>query len=112
MKAFHNAEVSAQDVEGCPGVSIQWVIGKNVQAPNFAMRIVSLEPGSATEHHGHGWEHEVYVIEGQGIVRDVQGRAEIGPGSCIYVEPDEIHNFANTGSSTMRFICVIPNPEG
>ncbi|MBN1401583.1 MAG: cupin domain-containing protein [Anaerolineae bacterium] len=113
MQAFHYTDVAAQDVEGCPGVTIRWVIGQNVNAPHFAMRIISLEPGAATEHHEHGWEHEVYVLEGEGIVRDESQReTSIGPGSCVYVPPDQVHHFANTGDTLMRFICVIPNPEG
>jgi quercetin dioxygenase-like cupin family protein len=111
MQAFHHTAVPAQDVPGCPGVTIQWVISGNVGAPNFAMRIITLQPGAATEYHEHGWEHEVYVLEGHGIVRDkAQAETAIGPGSCIYVRPDEVHNFHNSGDSIMRFICVIPNP--
>jgi len=52
------------------------------------------------------------VMEGEGAVRDADGEAAIGPGSCVYVEPDEEHQFINTGEGMLRFVCVIPYPPG
>lgn len=111
MKAFPYTDVPSQAVEGCPGVTIRWVIGQNVAAPNFCMRVIAVQPGASTEYHEHPWEHEVFVLEGEGIVRDANGETPIGPGSCVYVKPGEIHCFTNNGSTTLRFICVIPNPS-
>jgi quercetin dioxygenase-like cupin family protein len=111
MKVFHYTDVPAQPAEGLPGVTLRWAIAQNVGAPNFAMRVIDVQPGAATEHHTHAWEHEVFVLEGQGSVRGVQGETNIGPGSCIYVAPDEVHQFINTGAGVLRFICVIPNPR-
>jgi quercetin dioxygenase-like cupin family protein len=109
MKAFHYTEVPAQPA-AVPGVALRWVIGQNMGAPNFAMRVIEIQPGAATEHHAHAWEHEVFVVEGKGIACDKQRETPIAPGSCIYVEPNEIHHFANVGDTVMRIICVIPNP--
>jgi quercetin dioxygenase-like cupin family protein len=111
MRVYPYTDVAAHPVEGLPGVTMRWVIAQNVGAPNFAMRVVEVQPGAATEHHTHAWEHEVFVLEGLGSVRDAQGETAIGPGSCIYVAPDELHQFRNTGTSRLRFICVIPNPR-
>jgi quercetin dioxygenase-like cupin family protein len=111
MKAYHYTDVLAQSVEGLPGVAMRWVIAQNVSAPHFAMRVVEVQPGAATEHHNHAWEHEVFVLEGQGSVCDAQGETAIASGSCIYVAPDEMHQFRNTGTALLRFICVIPIPR-
>lgn len=110
MKAFHYTEVPSQPVEGSPGVTIRWAIGRNVGAPNFVSRVIDIGPGSATEHHSHPWEHEVFVVEGAGTVYSAEGESTIGPGSCVYVEPREIHHFSNTGDSVLRIVCVIPFP--
>lgn len=110
MKAYHYTEVPAEAVEGCPGVSIRWAIGENVGALHFILRVIDLQPGASTEHHQHPWEHEVFVLEGEGRVRHAGGELSIGPGSCVYVEPDERHQFTNSGSSVLRIICVIPRP--
>ena len=110
MKAFPYTDVRAEAVEGCPGVSIRWLIGENVNAPNFATRLIELDPGSATEHHQHPWEHEVFVLEGTGVVLDADSEQALSPGSCVYVAPNETHNFRNTGDRILRFICVVPSP--
>ena len=48
------------------GTTIQWLVGMN--APTFAMRRFNLEPGAHIKNHRHPWEHEIYVLEGSGIV--------------------------------------------
>ena len=66
-------EVAANPSGEAEGVAMRWVIAKNDGAPNFAMRVVEVQPGGSTPHHQHEWEHEVFVIEGQGVVRGSQG---------------------------------------
>ena len=111
MRTFHYTDVASTPAPGLEGVTLRWVLGENVGAPHFAMRVIDVEPGAATEHHAHDWEHEVYVITGEGAVLDPDGReTPIGPGTCVYVAPNEVHRFANTGREVLRFICVIPNP--
>ena len=111
MKAYPYTDVPAEPAEGLPGVAMRWVISKNVDAPNFAMRIVELDKGSSTAYHAHAWEHEVYVLEGEGVVRIESGDTPIAPGTCVFVPCDETHQFCNTGDGMLKFICCIPNPE-
>jgi quercetin dioxygenase-like cupin family protein len=111
MKAYHYGDVDAEPVQGNPDVRIRWIIGENVDAPNFYTRIIEVEPGEATEYHQHAWEHEVFVLDGEGTVHHANGKTLVGPGICVYVEPNEIHQFVNTGESLLRFICIIPKPE-
>lgn len=111
MRAFHYQEVPAEGLADLPGVTVRWALGRNVGAPRFALRVIELEPGAATERHAHDWEHEVYVLEGAGVVRDGSGgETVLGPGMCVYVAPGEEHQFASAMSQGLRFICVIPTP--
>lgn len=89
---------------------MRWVIAKNDGAPNFAMRVVEVQPGGSTPHHQHEWEHEVFVIEGQGVVRGSQGDRPIRYGSVVFVPGNEMHQFVNPGSEILRFLCLIPHP--
>lgn len=110
MRAFHYTDVPAEPAPDLPGVTLRWVMGENVEAPTFAMRVIDVAPGAATEFHAHPWEHEVFVLRGSGVVRDAGGaEATLGPGTCVYVPAGETHQFANTGDAALRFICVIPN---
>jgi quercetin dioxygenase-like cupin family protein len=111
MKVFSSESVEAQPAVGLQGVTLRWVIAKNVGAPNFAMRVIEVQPGAATEKHTHPWEHEVYVLAGEGVVRGDDTEYPLEPGTCVYTAPNELHQFANMDSVALRFICVIPNPK-
>ncbi len=108
MKIEHYTETPAEAAEGVPGVTVRWVIGEKDKAPNFAMRVFDVEPGCSSPYHQHEWEHEVFVLAGEGVVRREDGESAIGEGSVVFVPGMEMHQFANRGSSPLRFICVIP----
>ena len=91
-----------------PGVTKRVVIGADDGAPNFCMRIFGVEPGSSTPSHSHAWEHEVFILSGQGVVMSEKGETKITSGSVVFVPPDEHHCFVNKGEETLRFICLIP----
>ncbi|MEA3407189.1 MAG: cupin domain-containing protein [Chloroflexota bacterium] len=111
MKTYHYETVPAETTEGLPGVSTRWAIGKNVGAPNFVLRVIEVAPGATTPYHHHPWEHEAFILQGQATLRDAQGKeTPAGPGTCVYVAPDEMHCFMNEGEELLRFICVIPYP--
>jgi len=67
-----------------------------------------VEPGSSTPHHSHAWEHEVFILAGQGVAMGEQGETKISSGSTVFVPPEEQHCFVNNGNETLRFICLIP----
>ena len=91
-----------------PGVTKRVVIGADDGAPNFCMRIFEVEPGSSTPHHSHAWEHEVFILAGQGVAVGEPGETKISSGSVVFVPPEEQHCFVNNGNETLRFICLIP----
>ena len=91
--------------------SIRWVIGKEDGAPNFAMRVIEFEEGAVFETHEHPYEHEIFVLEGEGVAHTPDETFEMKPGVVLYVSPSEPHGYRNTGQGPLRFICVIPHPE-
>ena len=109
MKHFHYTEVENQDVPvPANGVKIRWLINEKNGAPNFSMRRFEVEPGGSTPYHTHEWEHEVYFLEGSGVVNNVNGEDSFKAGDVFLVEPNEEHNFVNTGDKTLVFLCMIP----
>ncbi|MBU0704351.1 MAG: cupin domain-containing protein [Chloroflexi bacterium] len=92
--------------------SVRWVIGKPEGAPNFAMRVIEFQPGAIFETHQHPYEHEIFVLEGEGVAQEPGGEIEMRPGVALYVPPDEPHGYRNSGAKPLRFICVIPHVEG
>jgi len=107
MKVMHYREVAAE--EAMPGVTLRLIISAADGAPNFAMRVFEVEPGKSTPYHTHPWEHEVYVLAGEGEVAGSEGKTPIRANRFVYVAPNEEHQFVNSGFGVLRFICCIPN---
>ena len=93
------------------GITIRWVIGQPEGAPNFALRVIEFEPGALFGPHEHPYEHEIFVLEGEGVVEGPEGELAMKPGVALYVAPDELHGYRNTGDSALRFVCVVPHQE-
>jgi quercetin dioxygenase-like cupin family protein len=110
MKVGKTESVEPAEIQekGIEGVSMKVIISTEDGAPNFVMRVFDIQPGGHTPYHSHEWEHEVYVLEGKGCVREGEKEHALGPGSFAFVAPNEEHNFANTGDGVFRFICVVP----
>ncbi len=107
MRIQDAASVAPQPVQ--EGVQIRWLLTEADGAPNFAMRLIEIQPDVVFEPHQHPYEHEIYVLEGAGVVTDQEG--DVGPmvpGSSLLVNPDEVHGYRNPGDVTLKFICVIP----
>jgi quercetin dioxygenase-like cupin family protein len=94
--------------EGAEGVKIKWLIDKTVGAPIFAMRHFTVQPGGHTPVHKHDWEHEVYVLEGEGVVKHQDREYPIRAGDAVFVPPNQLHQFRSTESSCLRFLCMVP----
>ena len=111
MKVKHSTDVEEKKVnmEGAEGCSVRWLVDDNDGAPNFAMRQFAVEPGGHTPKHSHPYEHEVYVLEGNGAVMEGDLRRPLKAGDFVYVAPDEVHQFHNTGEVPMKFLCMVPH---
>lgn len=109
MKVHNYLETEA--IEDAPGVLRRVVIGADDGAPRFAMRVFEVSPGRSTPFHSHWWEHEVFVLSGEGIFKCNGSESPIGEGTVVFVAPYEEHCFTNTGNDVLRLICVIPLPD-
>ena len=51
----------------------------------------------------------VGVEAGRGVTVDAnKGRTPVAAGDYVYVRPDEVHCFTNTGDEPLEFICIVP----
>ncbi|NIL98034.1 MAG: cupin domain-containing protein [Planctomycetales bacterium] len=100
-------------MEGSAGCRVRWLVDEKDGAPNFAMRQFDVAPGGHTPRHSHPYEHEIYVLEGAGEVIEGDQPRPLKAGDVVYVAPDDVHQFRNTGTTTMKFLCMVPHiPEG
>jgi len=115
MKVTNTEKVPAQPVEeGAQATTIRWLISKESGAPHFAMRLFEIAPGGYTPQHHHSWEHEVFILSGRGVVYTSKGGTAISvqplvPETAVLVEPEEEHQFRNTGDEPLRMLCLIPH---
>jgi quercetin dioxygenase-like cupin family protein len=111
MKVNHYETIAQQPVkmEGSRGCQVRWLLGERDGTPNFAMRQFEVAPGGYTPRHSHPYEHEVFVLEGQGLVYEGEVTHRLAAGDVVFVKPDEIHQFSNTGTTQLKFLCLIPN---
>lgn len=111
MKVANTENIEAKEVqmEGAQGCTVRQLVGQNDGAPTFAMRQFEVAPGGHTPRHFHPYEHEVYVLEGEGVVFEGDTPHALKAGDVVLVKPDEVHQFRNTGDRPMKFLCLIPN---
>lgn len=102
----HYADVEAQ--QAAPGVTMRVVLGPNEGAPTFNLRVFELQPGASSPHHAHWWEHEVFVLAGEGTAYSEAGEVAVSEGMAVLVPGGVTHHFTNTGTELLRFICLVP----
>lgn len=77
--------------------------------PRYALRLMEFAPGGHSPWHRHKEEHEVYILEGEGVVvGDDKEQTSVGAGDAIYILPCENHMFMNTGEGMLKMICTVP----
>lgn len=105
------SEVEARDIsDGTEVVNVvkQVLIGPKDGAPTFAVRLFTLGARGHTPKHSHPFEHGVLVLEGEGELWTENGTHDLSPGTVVFVAPNENHQFSNTGSGPLKFICIVP----
>jgi len=110
MKHVHYTDVELEipKEKGIKDVMLRWLIFKNDGAKNFAMRLFEIKSQGYTPFHDHDWEHEVFILEGSGVIKNINGEEQLNPGDVLFVPPMEKHQFINTGSKTLKFLCLVP----
>jgi len=93
MKHIHYLDQKPEKVEinKAKGAVIRHLITEKDGAPNFNMRVLSIERGGQGPNHSHPWEHEFFVLSGKGIGEVDNKEANLKQGDVLYVPPDVQH---------------------
>ena len=105
-----NVEAKTIDLDGVKDAKIRVLIADEQGAPNFHMREMIVAPGGYTPRHIHEWEHECYIISGEGMMETPEGPKPVKAGDFVFVAPNDDHQFQNTGDEELKFLCLIPKP--
>ncbi len=111
MLVKHSSEVPFEipKLEGTKGVTLHWLINQNDGAKNYAMRLFEVAPDGIIPMHDHEkTEHEVFIVEGEGILQTQEKSIKIKKGDAIFIRPGEKHSFQNKSKKPFKFLCIIP----
>lgn len=102
-------DTPAEWIEGeAKGVKIRWVLTEANGASNFVMRHFEIIENGYTPLHKHPWEHEIFILNGEGIVVTETMEKALKHGDAVFIPGDEIHQFKNTRKEPLTMLCLIP----
>ncbi len=106
----HASDVPAVPITkpGFSGFKARFLLTAEDGCPRYAMRLMEIASGGYTSFHNHQEEHEMYFLEGEGVLRTDTGECRIRAGDALLLMPCEHHQIRNTGSGMLRMICTVP----
>lgn len=111
LVSFDKVKLEDVNVEGAVGTKIRWLVSQKDNAPNFALRMFEVQPGGMTPFHQHPWEHEVFVLEGEGALVLAGEKKPFKRYDAMLVDPGVHHQFLNTGEAVLKFLCIVPHEQ-
>lgn len=112
MEILNYLSVNAKDAgKGTSKVKIRWLIDEKIGAKNFFMRLFEIEAGGYTPLHLHAWEHEVFILRGEGVLVCEDEVKLFREGDFVFIPPNEKHQFRNNGKKLVKLLCLIPNKK-
>jgi quercetin dioxygenase-like cupin family protein len=81
------------------------------EAPNFAMRKFTMEPGGGMPKHTNTVEHEQYVLRGRARIGLGDEVVEVKEGDVLYIPAGTPHWYEALGDEPFEFLCMVPNKE-
>ena len=106
MKIVSYKDVEAQEVKGSSRLKIKWLNTEG--SSNFAVRHCEIGSGGYSPHHSHAWEHEIFVLEGDGLVLGNKEIKSVKTGDFVSISVNEIHQIKNNSKKPLRILCIIP----
>lgn len=100
--------MDVESVAWMDGVKKRLIIGPTDGAPTYLMRVYEIAPGKTHPLHTHNWEHEGYVLAGEGLLVSETGEIEIQLGDAYFIAPNEKHAVINKGTNLLRILCMDP----
>jgi quercetin dioxygenase-like cupin family protein len=104
-------DIEYEAVGAAEGMEKGVLIGDEQDAPNFAIRRFTLEPGAEVPEHTNEVEHEQYVLEGEYVVGIDGEEYEVEAGDSLLVPAGFVHWYRNESDVPGAFLCAVPNGD-
>lgn len=112
-----NAEsVPIEDLlkSGAEKVKVRYLIDERHGSNLFALRIYTVGKNGRTPLDQHQYEHQVYVMNGEGSLRMQRNGSVsrlIRAGDTVFIPSNAVHQFTNEREEPLVFLCVKSNPS-
>ncbi|HRZ18774.1 MAG TPA: cupin domain-containing protein [Methanofastidiosum sp.] len=106
-KNYLDIKENKVETDNSKGVSIRTLIAEDQGAKNFYMRILRIEKDGYSPYHKHEWEHENYILNGEGLLKTEDKDIKVKKGDVIFIPPNELHSYINTGDIDLEIMCLI-----
>lgn len=77
-----------------------------VQADNFTMGYVRMDPQGSVPKHEHYQEEVYYIVEGNGMMELGNEISDVHAGTAVYIPSNTPHELVNTGTKEMIMMFV------
>jgi quercetin dioxygenase-like cupin family protein len=106
----HASDVKPEPITkpGFSGFQARFLLTADDGCPRYALRLMEFAPNGWTSFHRHKEEHEMYFLEGEGVLKTDTGEFSVRAGDALLLMPCELHQIRNTGSGMLKMICTVP----
>jgi mannose-6-phosphate isomerase-like protein (cupin superfamily) len=73
----------------------------------YSLAHAVVKPGEVSLPHRLATSEVYYILEGTGIMQVDDKKAEVGPGSTVYIPPHSVQSIRNTGRTDLKFLCMV-----
>jgi quercetin dioxygenase-like cupin family protein len=87
------------------------VLISSQEAPNFAMRKFTIEPGGEMPMHTNTVEHEQLVLGGCAEVIIGENNFVVKKNDVVFIPAGVPHCYKTIGDEPFEFLCLVPNKE-
>ena len=108
VKKLENVPI--EEVKAGSKTKRQVLIGPE-EAPNFAMRKFSIEPGGEMPMHTNPVEHEQLVLNGKADIVIGEQKFIVEKDDIVLIPAGVPHSYKTLGDEPFEFLCVVPNKQ-
>ena len=112
MHIKHTDEVPQSDVtmEGAAGCRVRWLRGRAAtRRPTSPCASSSSNPAATRRSTSTPTSTRSTCSQGEGAIVDGDQERPLRPGDVVFVAPDDVHQFRNTGSTPLQD--ALPDPQ-
>jgi quercetin dioxygenase-like cupin family protein len=105
LKIFSQKAIKAEKSECCIKTRVRSLTTNGKNAEKFDILLFEMAPSGYSPLHKHPSEHQIFVLQGVGVVFDGEKTTSIQKGDVISIGANELHQFENTCKKVLKFLC-------